>query len=199
MKVTLPSLLLLFAAPAALQAELVTLTLAPVTPLPSGSTVKAQSATITLAAGDTAELVFAPLPQEKDYDDAVRRQVQFDSAGQSFSWITVVTPASWSTPEARAYAGLPKMQPVKVAGPGTLKLTSGWADTKGLATFSVTRANAVPTITPSNAVVIPNDAQGSFEVILESSTDLITWTPANPGTYSGTTTQRFFRSRIVKQ
>jgi hypothetical protein len=65
-------------------------------------------------------------------------------------------------------------------------------------TFSVSRANAVPAVTPSNAVVIPNDAAGNYQVILESSTDLITWTAANPGTYSGTAPQRFFRTRVVK-
>ena len=74
-----------------------------------------------------------------------------------------------------------------------------YADTKTAVTFGITRANAVPAVTPSNAVVIPNDAAGTFQVILESSTDLITWTAANPGSYSGTTQQRFFRTRIVKQ
>jgi hypothetical protein len=182
-----------------LHAEIVTLTLSPVVPLPSGATIKAQSAEITLAAGDVAELIFAPLPEERDYDQANRRMVQFDTGGQSFSWQTVVTPAGWTTAESYAFAGLPKVQPLKVAGPGTLKLVSNWADTKTAVTFSVTRANALPAVTPSNSVVIPNDAAGTFQVILESSTDLITWTAANPGTYSGSTPQRFFRTRVVKQ
>ena len=181
-------------------AETVTLMLSPVLPLPAGATVKAQSATITLAAGDTAELVFAPLPEEHDYDVAYRRLIQFDAGGQSFTCQTTVTPSGWDTAEnRRAYAGTPKLQPFKVAGPGTLKLISGTADTKTFATFTLTRANAVPSVTPSNAVVIPNDATGTFQVILESSTDLITWTAASPGTYSGSLQQRFFRSRIVKQ
>jgi hypothetical protein len=67
-----------------------------------------------------------------------------------------------------------------------------------IATVSVVRANAVPTITPLNAAVIPSDATGNFSVILESSTDMVTWTPANPGTYSSTIAKRFFRVRIVK-
>ena len=58
---------------------------------------------------------------------------------------------------------------------------------------------ASPSVTPSNAAVIPVDANGTFTVILESSTDLITWTAANPGDYSGNTTKRFFRTRIVKK
>jgi len=36
-------------------------------------------------------------------------------------------------------------------------------------------------------------------VILESSTDLVTWTQANPGTYGASTTKRFFRVRAVNQ
>lgn len=51
---------------------------------------------------------------------------------------------------------------------------------------------------PSNAVVIPEDANGSYQVILESSVDMVTWTAANPGTYGGNTPKRFFRTRIVK-
>ncbi|MGK0184420.1 MAG: hypothetical protein ACI9R3_000186 [Verrucomicrobiales bacterium] len=48
-------------------------------------------------------------------------------------------------------------------------------------------------------VVIPEDANGDVEIILESSKDLINWTAANPGTYnSETTDQRFFRVRAVK-
>ena len=57
---------------------------------------------------------------------------------------------------------------------------------------------AVPT-QASNVAVIPEDENGQYEVILESSTDMITWTPANAGTYGGTTTKRFFRTRIVKK
>jgi len=67
-----------------------------------------------------------------------------------------------------------------------------------LTTFKITRANAAPSTVPSTAVVIPNDAEGQYEVLLESSTDMITWTSAQPGTYGGDTVKRFFRTRIVK-
>jgi len=52
---------------------------------------------------------------------------------------------------------------------------------------------------PTSAVVIPTDATGPVNVILESSTDLVTWTAANPGTYGASTTKRFFRVRAVNQ
>lgn len=198
MKFILTSIIVILCASAA-RAETVTLTLSPVLPLPAGATVKAKSATITLAEGDVAELLLAPIPVENDYDDAERRTVEFVTAGQTFSWQTIVVPPGSSSTSSYIWAGVAKIQPLKVAGPGTLRLTSTHADTKTAVTFGITRANAIPSVTPSNAVVIPNDAAGTYQVILESSTDLITWTAANPGSYSGTTQQRFFRTRVLKQ
>ncbi len=52
---------------------------------------------------------------------------------------------------------------------------------------------------PSTAVVIPSDATGPVNVILESSADLVTWTPALPGSYGSTEPKRFFRVRAVKE
>ena len=52
---------------------------------------------------------------------------------------------------------------------------------------------------PSNVAVIPNDANGRFEVMLESSVDLVTWNAANPGTFGGDTRRRFFRTRIGRR
>lgn len=50
-----------------------------------------------------------------------------------------------------------------------------------------------------SAVVIPEDASGPVEIILESSTDLVNWSLANPGTYASSTQRRFFRVRAVVQ
>lgn len=52
---------------------------------------------------------------------------------------------------------------------------------------------------PSTSVVIPADVSGPVQVILESSTDLITWTAANPGSYGSSTVKRFFRVRTITQ
>lgn len=46
---------------------------------------------------------------------------------------------------------------------------------------------------------IPQEAGTTWNVILESSSDLLNWTPANPGEYSGTEPKRFFRTRMVKK
>lgn len=53
-------------------------------------------------------------------------------------------------------------------------------------------------MTPSTAVVIPNDTNGPVTIILESSTDLVNWTAALPGTYGTTATNRFFRVRASR-
>lgn len=103
--------------------------------------------------------------------------------------------------------GTPAPTPVPgwvIAGPAELRATvqrdsSTPHQEFAFFTASVTRANTAPAQTPIGAVVIPEDASGSYSVILESSSDMVTWTAANPGTYGGSETRRFFRTRIVRQ
>jgi hypothetical protein len=52
---------------------------------------------------------------------------------------------------------------------------------------------------PVNTVVIPSDAKGPVQIVLESSSDLVSWTSALPGTYGSTYTNRFFRVRAIAQ
>jgi hypothetical protein len=86
-----------------------------------------------------------------------------------------------------------------LAGPATIRAKRNGTDGGiSITTIAITRANSAANVIPANAVVIPEDASGQYQVILESSTDLITWAAANPGTYGGTTQKRFFRTRIVK-
>ena len=68
-----------------------------------------------------------------------------------------------------------------------------------IVTFRLRDNTSTTTTTPTSAVVIPTDATGPVDVILESSTDLVNWTQANPGTYGASTTKRFFRVRAVNQ
>ncbi len=87
-----------------------------------------------------------------------------------------------------------------VVGPATIHVT-GTAEGSRLAfSYSLTdNAAAASASLPSPAVVIPADASGEVQIILESSTDLITWTAALPGSYSSSTTKRFFRIRAITQ
>lgn len=71
----------------------------------------------------------------------------------------------------------------------------------GWATFQITTpasANVISNYVPADAIVIPASATGNVQIILESSTDLLNWTAANPGTYSAASAMnRFFRVRAV--
>lgn len=70
------------------------------------------------------------------------------------------------------------------------------------ASFLVTLGVSTPTantMMPANAVVIPTDANGPVQIILESSGDLVNWTSALPGTYGNTYSNRFFRVRALAQ
>ena len=87
-----------------------------------------------------------------------------------------------------------------IAGPATITLTStNGVSNNSLAvcTIQTSPASAL-TFTPSSSVVIPNDGAGPVAIILESSTDLINWTAANPGTYGTTSSPRFFRVRAQR-
>lgn len=95
--------------------------------------------------------------------------------------------------------------PYTIAGPARLMATSlnnnnGANGNLTVITVKVTRFDEAPeTAGHGTAVVIPEQAQGIFQVVLESSTDMVTWTAANPGSYGGDTAKRFFRVRCVKQ
>ena len=66
----------------------------------------------------------------------------------------------------------------------------------GLVTFTIA-SSTDSSIIPANCVVIPSDATGPVQILLESSADLVSWTGALPGTYGASSTNRFFRVRAV--
>jgi hypothetical protein len=65
-------------------------------------------------------------------------------------------------------------------------------------TFSV-ETPAAQSLIPANAVLIPSDATGPVQIVLESSSDLVNWVSSLPGTYGSTYTNRFFRVRAIAQ
>jgi hypothetical protein len=65
-------------------------------------------------------------------------------------------------------------------------------------TIQTPSTNSV-TVTPVNSVVIPSDATGPVQIVLESSSDLINWIPSQAGTYGNTYSNRFFRVRAIAQ
>jgi len=102
------------------------------------------------------------------------------------------------TTNATGTLGLPPSANLPcVAGPAEIQLRFfGETNDKGIATIQI--VNTDQSFIPSGAVVIPADSGGPVNIILESSTDLITWTPALAGTYGTSTTNRFFRVRAQR-
>jgi len=47
--------------------------------------------------------------------------------------------------------------------------------------------------------MIPSDSQGPVDIVLESSTDLVDWVQASPGTYGTSSQLRYFRVRAVRK
>jgi len=84
-----------------------------------------------------------------------------------------------------------------VSGPATITLGNPTYLGPVLCTLVSTPVNQV-NFTPNNAVVIPDDASGAVNIIMESSPDMVNWTPALPGTYGTTATNRFFRVRASR-
>lgn len=87
-----------------------------------------------------------------------------------------------------------------IPGPGTIQYDRGGnVDLgAGFVTIEVTRAPELTAAIPAASVMIPEDADGQFQVLLESTTDGVVWELAQPGTYGGSTVKRFFRTRILK-
>jgi hypothetical protein len=145
----------------------------------------AQTAVLTLAAGESAKVKWGGASSDGGLGyDGVRLNLTIGGTSRTTGLFTGNSPSA--------------PIPLEVSGPATITLSAYAPYDYSVATLEVTRP-ASPSVTPSNAAVIPVDANGTFTVILESSTDLITWTAANPGDYSGNTAKRFFRTRIVKK
>jgi len=108
------------------------------------------------------------------------------------------TPSNGQAYYAGSSSGAVAGLPVLVVGPATITLcatNSGVAQTLSFCTIQTTSSYS---FTPSSSVIIPNDGGGPVTIILESSTDLINWTAANPGTYGTTSSNRFFRVRAER-
>ncbi|MEO5804210.1 MAG: hypothetical protein ABIR24_11840 [Verrucomicrobiota bacterium] len=92
----------------------------------------------------------------------------------------------------------PNALPV-VCGPSTIQLISRNSDGSSISTIQITTETpALGSAIPVNTVVIPEDTNGPVTILLESSSDLVSWTAANPGTYGTTHSNRFFRVRAVR-
>lgn len=156
--------------------------------VPAYSVEPTESKTITLQAPVDGVAVYSPVQslQEGDRLEIVSA-VQTRSEGNIAMDITFPGGAM----QSHYLLGGATVKKVVLVGPLTFRLATDVG--KVFVTFDIRRAGA-----PSNAVPIPQEAGSNFNVILEQSSDLLNWTPANPGSYTGTEPKRFFRTRIVK-
>ena len=73
-------------------------------------------------------------------------------------------------------------------------------DLEGAAvTLKVTPAAEIESAGPKTVLVIPENSTGDYDVVIESSGDMTTWTPMHSQTVTGSGPQHFFRTRIVKR
>jgi hypothetical protein len=77
---------------------------------------------------------------------------------------------------------------------------------QGVVTIKITRANEVnaaqPTfnaVQPTSVLIIPENATGNYDIVVETSDDTATWTPFHSQTVLATDPKRFFRTRIVRR
>lgn len=144
---------------------------------------------LTLEEGETALIVFIPGSQAKLlYQRPGGPEISFDLDGTNRGSIN----------GNRGQAS--GVSPMPLAGPATVTLRN--STVVGLQIVSTEITAASPTLDsvtsrPSTAVVIPSDQEGPVEILMESSSDLITWNAATPGTYGAASTNRFFRLRAV--
>ncbi len=126
-------------------------------------------------------------------------------AGQVFevlTWATADTsPATLKVNGIEVYIA-PATRPVLspsfvVAGPLTISLVVNNNSALVCSYRLNTNGQVATQNVASQTVVIPQTAAAPADIILESSTDLITWTAAAAGSYSPATSNRFFRVRLV--
>lgn len=68
----------------------------------------------------------------------------------------------------------------------------------GAITLKITSAQEINAVTPSAVLVLPEGATGNFDVIIESSSDLVKWVPFFSQTVNSDEKQKFFRTRVTK-
>ena len=130
-------------------------------------------------------------------------------AGQVFELLTWVPsgdaylyvdgiPAQIALPNSATYQNPPVLSPsFVIAGPHTVRLLPVNGASLVCSYKLKPNGEVATQNVASQVVVIPQTATNPADVILESSTDLITWTAALPGSYSPSASNRFFRVRVV--
>ena len=80
---------------------------------------------------------------------------------------------------------------------GATKATLSGSNFGPVITLKITHASEINKAGPSTVLVLPENATGNYNLVVESSTDSINWIPFHSGTVNSDTAERLFRVRIV--
>ena len=64
-------------------------------------------------------------------------------------------------------------------------------------TLKITKASEINKVGPTSVLILPENATGNYDLIVESSSDSVTWTPFHSQAVQSDTVKRLFRVRIV--
>lgn len=78
-----------------------------------------------------------------------------------------------------------------------VSLNGSWGG--NVVTLKITSAAEISSAGPTSVLVIPEGSEGEFDIIIESSSDMVTWTPMHSQTVVGNAPTKLFRTRIVKK
>jgi hypothetical protein len=156
------------------------------------------SETLTLNEGDTAKVIFAYDSGMLYFYSPSNSSIAVTVKSTSFN-IPIAAPSGGGTTSTATPSQIRASKPIAIAGPATIRLqsTNGNSSNGGISAIVTLSINRAGTASPPSS--IPQEAGTTWDVILESSSDLVNWTTSNPGEYSGTEPKRFFRTRIVKK
>jgi len=79
-----------------------------------------------------------------------------------------------------------------IAGPCRIELSSS----SGYCSYKITRHEV--TASPMNIISLPDTNNGDVDVLIESSTDLLSWTPVYSGSAGTSNNAAFFRTRLIQ-
>jgi len=88
----------------------------------------------------------------------------------------------------------------KLTGLSQLRLNFPSADNGykiGYVTYKITKASEINKVGPTSVLILPENATGNYDLIVESSSDSVTWTPFHSQAVQSDTVKRLFRVRIV--
>lgn len=80
-----------------------------------------------------------------------------------------------------------------ITGAESITANSTWV------TVKITPGSEINAVGPTSVLVLPENAVGNYDLVVDSSQDMVTWTPVHSQAVQSNTPSRMFRVRIVKK